>query len=53
MVDHNPAGGHFQFLLAGELLEGINQVLEQIDVIVVMDTLHDRGDALQSHAGIH
>ena len=38
---------------AGEPPGGADQVLEQVDVVVGVHALHDGGDALETHAGIH
>jgi hypothetical protein len=37
----------------GQINAGGNQGLEQVDVVIVMDALQHRTDALQSHSGIN
>ncbi len=36
----------------GQLFRGVDQALEQVDVIVGVDALQHGGDALQTHAGV-
>src|SRR5699024_3879276 len=37
----------------GDLGGSAHEVAEEIDIVIVVDVLHHRGDALQTHAGIH
>ena len=37
---------------AGGLGDGADQAAEQVDVEIGMHALHQRGDALQAHAGV-
>ncbi len=38
--------------LAGQLLARLDQAAEQVDVVVILLALKDRGDPLQAHAGV-
>ena len=37
----------------GSLRRGADQAREQVDVVVAVHALHDRGDALEPHAGVY
>src|SRR5580692_11796963 len=45
--------GRIDFSGAGETRCGADQIAKQIDVIVGLDALHDRRDALETGTGIH
>ena len=53
VVSNHAQGFVFQIVGGGELGRVPDQALEQIDFIIGMHMLQDRGDALQAHAGIH
>ena len=42
----------FQIRGAGQLAGELDQVLEQVDFVIAVDLLQDRGEALETHAGI-
>jgi len=42
-----------QILGADDLGRLLDQRLEDVDLVVGVHTLHDGGDALQAHAGVH
>ncbi|MNS83762.1 hypothetical protein D3C72_1175640 [compost metagenome] len=54
MVGDDPVrrGAFALGLGAGQLFRGVDQGLEQIDVIVGVDALQHGGDTLQTHAGV-
>src|SRR5690606_35223271 len=54
----NVVGNHAQALLfqipcPGYLGDRAQQVLEQIDLVIAVNALHHRGDALEAHARVH
>ncbi len=50
--DHAQRGG-LEVAGAGGSRGGGDQAAEQVDVVVAVHALHDGGDALEAHAGIH
>ena len=52
MVGNHAQTGRSEIRRAGRLGRRCNQMTEQINVIVRMDALHHRGDALKPHPGI-
>ena len=53
MVGDHPQGFVFQVVAAGGPGGGLEQRLEQVDLIVGMHALLHRGDTFQAHAGVH
>src|ERR1700685_4270537 len=53
MIGDDSERGRIDLRRAGEARRGADQIATQIDVIVGLHTLHDRGDALETGNGVH
>ena len=55
MVGNHPVrSGVVTFgLHPGKAFRGRNQRLERVGVVIVMDALHDGGDAFEAHTGVN